>query len=255
MRKIDRRLCVCPAEWRHQVEKALPDYKKFLRLAAKFEKLPLSSPTRKTGFVRYAPQVLMAGKNPRKPGFPRIWGRHKEAIASMSHRKCVYCEGPINAPRAANVEHFKPKTLFPLLAYEWTNYFLGCTGCNGAKSSKWPKRGGYPRPDRGEPGRHFDFFEDGTVKAARPGSLADQMLEDFDLKRHWLNDERQFNIQGMLRLLRVAASFCKKGNNTQANALAKVLLQNVSDPKRAYSAALTQCFLRAWKTACPVRKA
>ena len=36
---------------------------------------------------------------------------------------------------------------------EWTNYFLGCPGCNGAKSDKWPKRSGYIRPDRGDPAR------------------------------------------------------------------------------------------------------
>ena len=88
----------------------------------------INSPKRRKGFAAFAPHVPV----------PALWGRHKEVIAAMSAHKCAYCEGPINALRASHVEHFKPKSLFPLLAYEWTNYFLGCPGCNGAKSASGP---------------------------------------------------------------------------------------------------------------------
>ena len=230
--------------------RGLPDHAEFLRKAAEFEKLGLNSEARRAGFPGYAPELLTVKKSG-KAEFPPVWGRLKDTIAAMSHRKCVYCEGPINAPRAAHVEHFRPKALFPTLAYEWTNYFLGCPGCNGAKGDKWPKRGGYVRPDRGNPSRHFVFAEDGTVRAAKPRSAADRMLDDFDLKREWLSDQRKLNIEEMLRLLDDAALFGREGNVAQAKVLAATILRNVSDPKRAYSAALTQCFSRAWKIACP----
>ena len=230
--------------------RGLPDHAEFLRKAAEFEKLGLNSEVRRAGFSGWAPEVLVV-KKAGKAEFPPVWGRLKDTIAEMSHRKCVYCEGPINAPRAAHVEHFKPKALFPTLAFEWTNYFLGCPGCNGAKGDKWPKRGEYVRPDRGNPSRHFVFVEDGTVRAAKPHSAADRMLDDFDLKREWLSDQRKLNIEEMLRLLDDAARFCCAGNVAQAKVLAATILRNVSDPKRAYSAALTQCFWRAWKSACP----
>jgi hypothetical protein len=149
------------------------------------------------------------------------------------------------------VEHFKPKALFPSLAYEWTNYFLGCPGCNGAKSDKWPKRGGYVRPDTGDPSRHFVFAEDGTVKAAKPHSSAERMLEDFDLYREWLSDERRQNIEKMLRLLNEAVGIFLDGHETQARRLARTLLETIDTPERAYSVALTQCFWRAWERACP----
>jgi uncharacterized protein (TIGR02646 family) len=172
----------------------------------------------------------------------------------MSHRKCVYCEWPINAPRAAHVEHFRPKALFPSLAYAWTNYFLGCPGCNGAKGDRWPKRGGYIRPDQGDPSRHFVFADDGTVAAVRPRSAAERMLQDFDLKRRWLTDERKFHIEGMLRLVGDAVQFYRNGDKAQAMALGARILRNLSDPRTAYSTALTQCFWRAWKRGCPGEK-
>jgi uncharacterized protein (TIGR02646 family) len=221
------------------VRKALPDYREFLRHAAAFERLGINSGRRRAGFSTFAPHIQ----------FPAIWGRQKEIIAAMSRRKCVYCEGSINAPRAAHVEHFKPKSLFPTLAYEWTNYFLGCPGCNGAKSDKWPERGGYVRPDQGDPSRHFFFAEDGSVKAVTSRSAAERTVKDFDLDRNWLADQRKQNIQKMLNLLNEALRLFTEGHKGQARRLARTLLGTIDSPEAAYSVALTQCFWRAWKGA------
>ena len=249
MRRVDRNSCLCPAEWDASVAKALPDHAEFQRCATEFEKLKLNSQARRKGFAGHSPHALKRRKSG-KLEFPAIWGRHKEIIAAMSHRKCVYCEGPINAPRAGSVEHFQPKSLFPSQAYEWTNYFLGCAGCNGAKSNKWPKRGGYVRPDEGDPSRHFVFKEDGTVEAAIPKSGAERMLDDFDLHREWLADKRKQNIEKMLRRLNDAIKFHRAGQCQLAARLARRELNEIT-PDSAYSAALTQCFWRAWKSACP----
>jgi uncharacterized protein (TIGR02646 family) len=169
----------------------------------------------------------------------------------MSYRKCVYCEVPINARRAAHVEHFKPKALFPSFAYDWTNYFLGCPGCNGAKADKWPKRGGYLRPDKGDPSRHFVFSEDGSVNAVRPNSSAARTVDDFDLNRTWLADRRKLNVEQMLTQLNVAVELHRRGHVDLAKHLARTLRGTIDRPEAAYSAALTQCFWRAWKRACP----
>jgi uncharacterized protein (TIGR02646 family) len=251
VRRVYRKNCACPGNWLDKVEKALPDYREFSRQAAAFERLGLNSKERRAGFFKFAPHVLVPSKKSGKPEFPDIWGRQKEIVAAMSHRKCVYCEVPINAPRAAHVEHFKPTTLFPSLAYDWTNYFLGCPGCNGEKGQKWPKRGGYVRPDKGDPGRHFVFLEDGDMNAVKPKSSAALMVEDFKLKRQWLAEQRKQNIQKMLNLLNEAVELCKERHEIQAERLARVLLGTIDTPEAAYSAALTQCFWRAWKRACP----
>ena len=251
MRRVFRENCTCPGTWPDIVEKALPDYQEFLRQGAAFERLGLNSKQRRAGFSTFAPHVLVPGTKAGKTEFPAIWGKQKEIIAAMSHRKCVYCEVPINARRAAHVEHFKPKALFPLLAYEWTNYFLGCPGCNGAKADKWPRRGGYVRPDQGDPGRHFVFSEDGSVKAVKPSGSAARTVEDFDLRRTWLADQRKQNVEAMLKMLNAAVGLLKDGHEDQAKRLARTLLGNIDTPEAAYSAALTQCFWRAWERACP----
>jgi uncharacterized protein (TIGR02646 family) len=206
---------------------------------------------RRAGFFKFAPHVLVLDKRSGKPEFPAIWRKQKEIIAAMSHRKCVYCEVPINAPSAAHVEHFKPKALFPSSAYAWTNYFLGCPGCNVAKGQNWPKRGEYVRPDKGDPGRHFVFSKDGDMNAVKPSSSAAVMVEDFKLKRQWLVAQRRQNVEKMLNLLNEAVQLHREGHEIQARRLARTLLGTIDTPDQAYSAALTQCFWRAWERACP----
>jgi uncharacterized protein (TIGR02646 family) len=251
VRRVYRKNCPCPGTWLGSVQKALPDYQEFLRQATAFERLGLNSKVRRAGFSTFAPHVLVPRKKSGKAEFPAIWGQQKELIAGMSHRKCVYCEGSINARRAAHVEHFTPKALFPSLAYEWTNYFLGCPGCNGAKADRWPKRGGYVRPDQGDPGRHFVFSEDGSMKAVKPNTSAARTVQDLDLNRTWLADEREQNVEKMLKLLNDAVRLHSEGLPDQAQRLARALLGTIDTPEAAYSAALTQCFWRAWKRACP----
>ena len=250
MRRVHRKDSPCPSTWAASITKALPDHAAFQRCAAAFERLQINSTARRLGFATHSPHVLKKGKSG-KPKFPDVWGRHKEIIAAMSCRKCVYCEGKINAPRAADIEHYQPKALFPLLAYEWNNFFLGCKGCNGAKHDKWPKRGGYIRPDKGDPSREFLFIEDGTVKAKKKNSAAGRMLEDFDLYREWLTDERKQNIENMLLSLKQAIELHRAGHLKPAKRLARVLLKIIEKPDSVYSVALKQCFLRAWESACP----
>ncbi len=48
-------------------------------------------------------------------------------------RRCVYCEDSC----ADEVEHIKPKTLYPDTTFVWINYVYACGPCNGTKSSKF----------------------------------------------------------------------------------------------------------------------
>lgn len=245
MRRVHRAGCRCPANWKNRVQRVFPDYAEFMKQAAVFERLPINSPERRGGFAAFASHVLVRGK------FPALWGKHKESIARMSSQKCAYCEGPINAQRAAHVDHFKPKALFPSLAYEWTNYFLGCPGCNGAKGDNWPLRGGYVRPDRGDPTRQFSFSADGTMRAVRKGSAADRTIEDFELDRRWLVNRRRFHIETMLRRLNDVVGLRDEGDTAICKRLARTILQDARGPDAAYSVAVEECFWRVWRKACP----
>lgn len=48
-------------------------------------------------------------------------------------RRCMYCEDSV----ADEVEHFRPKDLYPEVVFAWNNYFYACGPCNGPKNNKF----------------------------------------------------------------------------------------------------------------------
>ena len=54
----------------------------------------------------------------------------KEVLKTMcvGIKTCNYCEHD----RAFDIEHIYPKSLYPSLAFVWSNYLLACKGCNTA---------------------------------------------------------------------------------------------------------------------------
>ena len=245
MIRLDRAKVKALASWSQHVRRALPDLDAFLTRAGAFEKLDVDDPVRRAGFAGYAGDVL-----PKKKGvcyFKAIWGKAKRALATMSYQKCAYCETPINAERSGQVEHFKPKSLFPLLAYEWDNYFLGCGGCNGAKSDKWPSGGiGYVRPDESDPFSLFCFLEDGTMDTDDLFSAAKHTIDDLDLNREWLCRLRARVIQEELADLRDLMAEAGVPEDAKER-LAKKMYARLLNPTLAYSAAVRQCFERSWR--------
>ena len=61
----------------------------------------------------------------------------KEGLNSMYSGLCCYCESHIGDVAFENIEHRKPKSLFPELTFSWDNLHLACPQCNTAKSNKW----------------------------------------------------------------------------------------------------------------------
>src|SRR5262245_54453907 len=200
---LDRTTISVPIDGQEQAHKKLPDAEAYAQKALEFESLPLNDPQRRRGFTRYAPEVLPKVRG--KPDFPAVWRSDKsvkKAFDTWSNSKCAYCESGINASRSQQVEHFKPKALFPSLAYDWSNYFLACNGCNGAKLDKWPHLGDYVRPDQGQPEMLFVFDDRGGMRAQEASSDAQRTVDDFELDRSGLRDLRRVAIQLQLKTLR-----------------------------------------------------
>lgn len=57
----------------------------------------------------------------------------KATLSKMNSgaRRCAYCEDSA----ADEVEHIRPKTLYPELVFAWANYLYACGPCNGPKNN------------------------------------------------------------------------------------------------------------------------
>ncbi len=59
----------------------------------------------------------------------------KKTLTAMCSgvRRCMYCEDSV----ADEVEHFRPKDLYPEVVFAWANYLYACGPCNGPKNNKF----------------------------------------------------------------------------------------------------------------------
>jgi uncharacterized protein (TIGR02646 family) len=243
---LDRSGVAAPGNWKAKVEKTLPRRALFWQKARAFERLVLNGPKRREGFNAYTKGVLPDEEY----DFPPIWRKVKAvkiALSAMSDGHCAFCQGCVDDNPPGPVEHFKPKSIFPMLAYEIDNYFLSCTPCNLAKSGKWPESGAYLRPDNGDPSRRLAFNERGRVTAAHNDIDAKRTIEDFGLDRVGLRKRRRNAIKGRLKVLRAVLDMPGL-QDAQRQKLARVLLK---EPLSRFSEAINQNVRRVWCQAFP----
>jgi uncharacterized protein (TIGR02646 family) len=63
----------------------------------------------------------------------------RSALKSMFAGKCAYCESHILHIGFGHIEHFQPKTQYPMKCFDWDNLLLSCEICNSEfKGSKFP---------------------------------------------------------------------------------------------------------------------
>jgi uncharacterized protein (TIGR02646 family) len=125
----------------------------------------------------------------------------------MFHGKCAYCESKIAHIEHPHIEHYRPKKKYPDFTFEWENFLLACSVCNGAsyKGSKFPLDGnGDPvliNPCVDTPGDHFRFRKGYLVAITGRGKSTRRIL---GLNRDDLKDYRE---KQCLRFLYSIASF------------------------------------------------
>lgn len=72
------------------------------------------------------------GSKPTRPKTPDYY-RHpdvRKALEDMFNSKCAYCEGEVAAVSPQHVEHYRPASRYPGLAYNWDNLLFACPHCN-----------------------------------------------------------------------------------------------------------------------------
>src|SRR5579872_181944 len=81
--------------------------------------------------VQHADQRFKAENRPDNDTFAII----RQTLGSMcaGPRRCMYCEDSA----ASEIEHFRPKTFYPDLAFAWLNYLYSCGPCNNIKRSQF----------------------------------------------------------------------------------------------------------------------
>ncbi|GHU99396.1 hypothetical protein FACS189483_08610 [Spirochaetia bacterium] len=58
-----------------------------------------------------------------------------EPLFESSHGKCAYCECNVTESSYLEVEHYKPKSIYPEKVFDWENFLPSCSPCNKTKGT------------------------------------------------------------------------------------------------------------------------
>ena len=145
----------------------------------------------------------------------------KEALETIFHGKCAYCESKVTTTGYGEIEHFCPKSNSRCinLTFEWSNLLLSCQKCNdaGHKGTKFPLDADdnplliNPTDEKTDINIHLRFSWDSIIGTRVEGiDTRGQVVEDiFDLNsqrgtRKELVNHRNQRVKQMLALLKIA---------------------------------------------------
>jgi uncharacterized protein (TIGR02646 family) len=132
-----------------------------------------------------------------KPADSR-WRRFHGDLGGVFFGNSAYCE----EISRGETDHFRPKSRFPELVYEWSNWVFSCHDCNNFKGEKWPAGGLVDpcvRSRLARPENYFSFDtltgevipKDGITPARR--NKARRMINDLRLNEvHHLRKRSQW---------------------------------------------------------------
>ena len=136
-----------------------------------------------------------------RPNQHNYWTVFAHDLRERFQSKCGYCERlfqPVGELQSS-VDHFRPLSRCPNLAYEWDNWVSSCQRCNFTKADKWPQKG-YVDPcaqDLSErPAQYFDYVPlTGEIVARASLNLqarckAETMIDDLELNETRLRESR-----------------------------------------------------------------
>lgn len=123
----------------------------------------------------------------------------KQALTSETAGKCAYCEVKMLAASYGDIEHIRPKKIFPELVVEWKNLTLACSRCNQAKGAKWDPDLPFVNPYEDAIEEHLAFLGPLVFGVSDRGDYTLSELELNDIHRVEARDRALREIEGLLR--------------------------------------------------------
>ncbi len=116
-----------------------------------------------------------------------------DSLCNMYSGCCAYCEASLNITSSAYIDHFRPRSLFPELTFEYNNLNYSCQICNRNKSDSWNKD--YFNPSEENPEKHIVFRGLLACKLDDRGQKMIDLLKINETKRLKLKEK---TYEGML---------------------------------------------------------
>lgn len=109
-------------------------------------------------------------------------------LRDLTQNHCSFCDGFPLQQTGETIEHFKPKSKFPLLSYQWNNLYISCHNCQ-QKLDEF--NDSLLKPDKSDYkfSEYFIFnYSSGEIKENPAKSLSNQQKAKETIRIYRLND-------------------------------------------------------------------
>lgn len=126
----------------------------------------------------------------------------KEAVISETNGKCCYCESKVSHVYPGDIEHIKPKSIYPNLTFEWNNLTFVCSKCNNKKRDYYSQNGGVDiiNPYAENPLNHLYCFGP-MIMHINDSKVGEFTWKKLELNRMSLIERRKEKIESIQTLL------------------------------------------------------
>jgi uncharacterized protein (TIGR02646 family) len=157
---------------------------------------------------------------------------NKQALRQASCSKCMYCEGLVDDIYPGDVEHIKPKKVFPELMYEWSNLGYACWKCNNKKRDKYDATCEIVNPYDEDPNQYLEVgMLNITLEPTQSNQKAGRTIVDVDLNRRSLCEKRASRIKEIGNICDMVDAI---SDPVKKNSFIEILLKE-ADADRSYS--------------------
>ena len=120
-------------KWLKKLQEAIKERQEAIIALEKIEESP--KPTKKQ--IEAAKKKVDKAQNKYNPGIRNGENPVKQPLYDMFSSKCAFCERNVELS-AGRIEHFRPKSQYVNLTFDWNNFLYSCEVCNNRKGDKFP---------------------------------------------------------------------------------------------------------------------
>jgi hypothetical protein len=147
--------------------------------------------------------------------------RARLAEFGSGRQRCMYCEDGAGT----DIDHFYPRTRYPLKSFEWLNHLLACADCNRRKSQTFPLDGDEPvlvDPSTEDPREHL-VLSLSQGRFTELTSRGERSIDTYSLNRGYLVQGRVDAFTALQELIISYASYRDGGEELDAAEVCNVI--------------------------------
>lgn len=130
--------------------------------------------------------------------------KNKEALKRGTYDKCMYCESKISHISFGDIEHIKPKSIFPNEKYKWENLGYSCSQCNNIKSNKYNEKNPIINPYTDTPSKHLLALGAILEPKSKKGKITIEKSTGLNLNRNALLEARGEKVKILEKFIETA---------------------------------------------------